>query len=369
MEEIFNNNLLESPIFISGHPRSGTNLLMRLLDGSTDLLSPPGVGKLHILRRLSFNSGFINESSTERKNRLFSTIELQLDSPKSERFQKLLEDSIAKTTTIGFKSDVGIIIDAIMKYTEASSGIKRWTEKNHNLEFYWARAMFAFSNPILLVMVRDPRDVWASWRELCKRYGMDTGQMQMRRNVQQHLFEELIETNLGISRFENIEAIFDYYKVPEKNKALLNELTTKVLFNGINSNDVNCEVIDIDAFSYSDVDAGRMAWNHKIISERSMWLAKNFKNNVKVISYEGLTNNPKDIIDSVSRMCKIASPKTIAPTEVGQTWAGNSSFSDNLSGVSTQSVGRWKEKLNAEEVDAIENVAIPSYNLALAQQQ
>ena len=70
------SDLIDNPVFISGHTRSGTNLLMRLLDGSESLLTPPGVGKLHVLRRLSFNIQNDKENHDARAKRILKLIEL-----------------------------------------------------------------------------------------------------------------------------------------------------------------------------------------------------------------------------------------------------------------------------------------------------
>lgn len=359
--------LIESPIFISGHTRSGTNLLMRLLDGSPHLLSPPGVGKLHLLRRLSWQRTPSNETPAMRFERLSKDLELQLQGEKLDKFRNALQAAIAKTPSRGFKNDVQIVLETFKIYASLENAeLHRWVEKNHNQEFYWSRALQAFSNPRLLLMVRDPRDVWGSWRELCKRENLDTGEAQFVRNIQQHLVEEIIEAGLGVSRFNSQAEIMDYYRVPAQNIDGLNKMVATVLFEGPHTNALNSPIMDVSAFAESDSAAGRFAWNHRIISERGMWLTEAYPEMVAIVGYETLTHHPGQSVQRIADFCNIAVPAEIKPTEIGSSWEGNSSFSSGFQSVSTDSVGRWKQKLNAEEVAAIEAVALTQYEKATA---
>lgn len=359
--------LIENPVFISGHTRSGTNLLMRLLDGSPSLLSPPGVGKLHLLRRLSWQRVPANESATARFDRLENALELQLQDEKLDKFRDALRCAIEKTPSCGFKNDVQVVLNTFRKYASLEDAeLQRWVEKNHNQEFYWGRALQAFSNPRLLLMVRDPRDVWGSWRELCKRENLDTGEAQFVRNIQQHLVEEIIEAGLGVSRFNNQAEIMDYYRVSKQNMDSLNSMVSTALYEGVQTSAVNNPILDVSAFAESDSAAGRFAWNHRIISERGMWLTEAYPEMVAIVGYETLTHHPEQSVQRIADLCNIAVPSEIKPTEIGSSWEGNSSFSSGFQSVSTDSVGRWKQKLNAEEVAAIEAVAITQYQKATA---
>ncbi len=51
---------IDSPVFISGHTRSGTNLLLRMIDGAPELMVPPGEGKINVLRRFSHLGAYEN---------------------------------------------------------------------------------------------------------------------------------------------------------------------------------------------------------------------------------------------------------------------------------------------------------------------
>lgn len=343
-------------------------MLMRLLDGSSGLLSPPGVGKMHTLRRLSWSSGD-GEDNEGRMKRLLGLVELQLSEEKLQKFRSHLFISVSNAPT-GFKGDVTALLNAIKDYSGfENSKLQKWVEKNHNLEFYWGRVLMAFSNPRLLVMMRDPRDVWGSWREECRKNNLDTGKTQMRRNLQQHLFEETVEASLGVSRFKNTPDILEYYKVPEKNRTVFNKALSNVMFNGIQGADVNAEIIDVDAYAHSDNEAGRFAWNYRIIAERTMWLVNTYPDKAAIVCYENLVISPEKMVKQITEFCEIEIPLNIAPTEIGEQWSGNSSFAANFQGVSTDSVGRWKKRLDDEEVAAIMAVAGKAYEESVKWQE
>lgn len=359
--------LIENPIFVSGHTRSGTNLLMRLLDGSTNLLTPPGVGKLHSLRRLAWQPFSGNEDVVTRGSRLLDTIELSLEPAPAEAFATYLRANLSDQERVGFKADLAAILKTIVQYaghSELTSQTK-WLEKNHNQEFYWGRALLAFANPQLLVMFRDPRDVWASWRKMCKQLNLDTSKRQMRRNLQQHLIEEVIETGLGVRRFADFSALLAYYKVPDSKVENLQTAVTQVMYEGMHSKAVNKDIIDTAAFLHSDSDAGRFAWNYRIIAERALWLQQHYPTQVSTVVYEELTSTPSTVISDIARFCGIEIPRTVAPTELGSKWGGNSSFSPTFKGVSTQSIGRWKKSLQVDEIAAITTIAWPAYQKRL----
>lgn len=359
-------SIVENPVFVSGHTRSGTNLLMRLLDGSTNLLTPPGVGKLHSLRRLAWQKITGDEDVVSRSIRLLKAIELHLKPAKAEVFSKHLRTNLSVLKGAGFKADLLAILQTIVQYADQSNpaSLTKWLEKNHNQEFYWGRALLAFTNPQLLVMLRDPRDVWGSWREMCKQQNLDTSERQMRRNLQQHLIEEIIETGLGVQRFGDFEALLTYYKVPESKIGSLQNAVTQVMYEGMQSKAVNVDIIDTAAFPHSDSAAGRFAWNYRIIAERALWLRENFPKQVDTIIYEALATNPDETISTITTFCGIELPSTIAPTEHGDQWGGNSSFADSFQGVSTQSIGRWQTRLDQSEIEAVMDVAWPAYERA-----
>lgn len=358
-----NERLINSPIFISGHTRSGTSLLLRLLDSSEELLCPPGRAKLNVLRRLISMSNNSSETDICRYNRLQSVIELELKESNNEHFSSFLLKNIKKEGENGFKSDIRIILNSIAEFrkVEDLSRVKYWVEKNHNLEFYWNRAQLVFSNPYLVYIIRDPRDVWSSWKIECKKKGIELSTKQTRRNIQQHLIEDLIEIGLGNGRFSNLNELYAYYKVPEKNVPKLHECLSNVMCKGIHSDVVNVEIIDLESFDFSSTDVGGFCWNYRIICERAQWLHDSFMNRVMIIKYEELVQNPERILNEISDKCKIRLKVEVMPSDSGQYWGGNSSYTSGFIGVSDASMGRWKQYLDLNELEIISEIAIPLY--------
>ena len=73
------------------------------------------------------------------------------------------------------------------------------------------------------------------------------------------------------------------------------------------------------------------------------------------IRYEDLLANPRSVLGQVCRFIGISvEPLTLAPTKAGQNWPGNSSFGDCFSGISQVPLNRWKDDLSDDEVAWIE---------------
>jgi hypothetical protein len=73
------------------------------------------------------------------------------------------------------------------------------------------------------------------------------------------------------------------------------------------------------------------------------------------IRYEDLLADPKAILNRVCEFIGIsARALTLAPTKAGQQWQGNSSYGDSFKGISTIPLDRWKDELCADEVAWIE---------------
>ena len=83
---------LSNPVFISGHTRSGTNLLMRLIDGTEGVLVPPGEGKLNILRRFLSLDYPLEGNPASVAQAILEQVELNLDLTQEAGIQELLEE-------------------------------------------------------------------------------------------------------------------------------------------------------------------------------------------------------------------------------------------------------------------------------------
>jgi hypothetical protein len=73
------------------------------------------------------------------------------------------------------------------------------------------------------------------------------------------------------------------------------------------------------------------------------------------VRYEDLVENPRPVVEQVCAFIGVdAGPLPLTPTRGGRAWGGNSSYGDNFSGVSKNSLDRWKTELSPGEIHWIE---------------
>lgn len=355
-------NLIGRPVFISGHPRSGTNLLMRMIDGSPDIVVPPGEGKLQILRRFATKPhGVVYNSKDALK--ILSQMELNLNNENKNKFLKLLELELKNNGVInGIIELVNLIISTILNYNNDQNepSAERWLEKNHNLEFYWGRAKSLFANPKLIYVVRDPRDVWVSWNKYCLENKLPNDLDQARINIQSHMLNEVIEWAYKINRFSTRDEFIQYYNIDVTS---INQLIDMLMSAEINKYNGE-KLISIDEFRSINNPAGRFAWNYFIMLQRAAWLSKEFNHDVMLIRYEDIVLKPQESISQILSFCDLhAGELTGIPTEQGKLWVANSSFnSGKTNQINSSSVGRWKNILEQNDINIIENITYAEYS-------
>jgi len=80
----------------------------------------------------------------------------------------------------------------------------------------------------------------------------------------------------------------------------------------------------------------------------------------QVLRYEDLVQNPETSLQGLADFLGITWDVSLAsPTRAGADWAGNSMFSEQYQSISSAPVGRWKEKLTAQDAAVIEMMARP----------
>ncbi|MGA2053429.1 MAG: sulfotransferase [Opitutales bacterium] len=73
------------------------------------------------------------------------------------------------------------------------------------------------------------------------------------------------------------------------------------------------------------------------------------------VRYEDLVNDPRPVLERVCAFIGVdAAPLPLTPTRGGRAWGGNSSYGENFSGVSKGSLDRWKKELAPAEIHWIE---------------
>lgn len=331
---------------------------MRLIDGADGIITPPGEGKLNILRRF-LGSSNIDGKIQNQFDEVINNIELNLDKKEYSLIKTIIKKNIEQhSSSLGLYGKLILLIKSFAEYKSIDITTRDfiWLEKNHNLEFYWARAQSLFGSPKLLFVLRDPFDNWASWKMYCKKNGLINSIEQARLNISNHLLNEVVEITFGISQFETVEALADHYKI--KSSSMLELLR---LFNLKSRQSVHgADLIDIYAYPGIGTPEGRFAWNYRMMYEKASSLILDNPENILLIKFEDMVQNTKECMGRVLTFCGLEiSDINRTPTNNGEAWFGNSSFSrlgNKHSEIDTSSIGRGKESLNLHEVENIEKV-------------
>jgi hypothetical protein len=89
-------------------------------------------------------------------------------------------------------------------------------------------------------------------------------------------------------------------------------------------------------------------WNQ---SSRQIPRLRERRDRYLVVRYEDLIRSPRHSLEGVCRFIGIEFlPELLVPTRAGRRWQGNSSFHNSFNGISAQPVDHWKSELTADEV-------------------
>ncbi len=185
--------MIEAPILITGHTRSGTNLVLRLIDGAPNLIAPPGEGKVNILRRFDNVNAFMNFKEN---------VELNIDSRRTDQAFSCVP---GRQTGKRFHGGIFTLVNSLfnsfsrMKYGLDFSD-QRWVEKNHNLEFYFTRAMLLFGDIKMIYVLRDPLDNWLSWKKYAQKYYLPITCERFYFNTISHIRNEIKEHTIVLGQ-------------------------------------------------------------------------------------------------------------------------------------------------------------------------
>jgi hypothetical protein len=275
-------------LFLGGAPKSGTSLLLSLLDGHPELVVLPE--ETHFLEERAAYSAL--DGCQARLRRLLEKSELRLlgrrivsqtrEAPSADvrnysgvdhqRFTRLAAHFVTQPWT----DDSLLFSETLRAYAIATGSnwrdCVRWVEKSPGNETCADTLFGLFPNAKLLQVVRDPRAVFASRKQrLLNRYGRYTKAHRLVREWNQS------------SR-----------QIP------------------------------------------------KLIGRRDQYLA---------IRYEDLVQAPRETLERACHFIGIKLlPELFAPTRAGGQWQGNSAFHKAFSGISKQSVVHWKKELTEHEI-------------------
>lgn len=287
---------LEKPVFICGHRKAGTTLLINLFDGVNDAIVYPDDSGFFYMYYPKYALGKF--SDREKINRL---VERVAKENLCELINRQTVDSITKANLlekqnhfinklIGYntkdfttKDILEYFIENFRKAFQKEAKPKCWIEKTTSTEIYAIEIKNWFKNAKFIHVIRDPRDNLSSllsgWE---KRYNKFNPSVN-------HLIHSMIER--GLLGF---------------NMAIT---------------------------------------NRKIIG----------KSNYLVVKYEDLTSNPNGTMKELAKFVGISfSDILLQPSIFGNNWAGNNFEGKVFKGVSAKNVGKWKTRISQENAMLME---------------
>jgi hypothetical protein len=335
---------LSNPVFVSGHTRSGTNLLMRLIDGTPGIMVPPGEGKLNVLRRLHDLSYPLADDPAAVTEIIWSNIELNLDAAREEAFRFLLMRQLeANPGPRGFADTVSDLLATVERFVTQPGArplAGRWMEKNHNLEFYWHRAIFLFGRPRLLFVLRNPFDNWVSWRQYMNANGLTSSEQVFAGVMHQHCVNEMAEARHGAKVFSGPREMAAKYgmRVDSRSWSEVSTVADLPL------------TFDLSLMPGADSPEGRFAWNYRLMYERVLALRAQ-SSDIYIVRYEDLVFDTEVAMRGILYFLGCEwSEANLSPSDHGRAWLGNSSFSSAAGVVDPRTVGRGQVYLAPDEI-------------------
>ena len=288
------DQFIEQPIFICGHRRSGTTLILSLLENHPQLLVyPPDSGFFYayypvyeedkysdrdrIDQIVNFSIGNLEELLATLSDAAQDEINFPFD-----EFRK----AFIKLATKGAANSKELLKALILAYKSVYDHPQNpvyWVEKTTSSEIYAAEAQRWFPAARFIHIVRDPRDNWASLKS-----GWDVR--------------------------------FKYH------------------------ND------SLDRLMHSMIERGSFGFQLALQNPRRIG-----EGAYKVIRYEDLVTDTEMVMRDVCEFLGIYFHETLlSPTVCGKLWAGNNYSGDNFTHPSTQNVGRWDKRITEEEAQLLE---------------
>lgn len=288
------NKWIDQPIFIVGYPKSGTSLLLSLLDGHPELIVIPEETDFYTviyqhLKLLNLDKLKLEDKLTVLKSLIMRTHLRYIVSSSSgsyiggnydyTRFEKEIFWKEFKNYLLENGFSYSNIMRAIVNaYDKASpldrrkKSVKAWIEKTPGHEYCATLFKNWFNKAKFIHLVRDPRDNWASYKRK--------------------------HPKLKISQF-----------AASYNASIKTGFKNKELFLG----------------------------------------------DYILIRYEDLLSDPVNTMEKISNFIGIRfSNMLLIPSKFGVTWEGNSMWGERYTKISTSPIGRYKKYLTNKEISFIE---------------
>lgn len=285
---------LTRPIFICGHRRSGTTLLLTLLENHPNLLVYPAEsGFFYAVYPPYFSdrhtvAGRIRQTASFCVNNLESDL-AQLPEEARRRVKlspRALRSDFRRLAaqTAGAPGD--LLRSLMLAYWRAyrhPADPCAWVEKTTSSEIYAADALRWFPQARFIHLLRDPRDTWASMKS-----GWDIR--------------------------------FKYH----------NDSPARLM--------------------HSLIERGRFGFE---LADRNQ---RRFGGDVyTVVRYEDLLADPPGVLAELCRFIGVPFAREVfQPTVCGQPWGGNNYEATRFDGLSSRNAGRWPDRITPEEAALIE---------------
>ena len=160
------------PIFIVGCPRSGTYLLLKLINSNFDVASPIETHFIPYFRRYLFLYGNLEKAHNRRKLidsifeflAIWNPVMMQSRTISNFEDQSLLKIKDKVDEIVKNSNSYNSIIEQIFYLFAKSKGKDSWADKSAFFECVDLKKIVNLpSNPIVIHIVRDGRDVACSW--------------------------------------------------------------------------------------------------------------------------------------------------------------------------------------------------------------
>jgi len=277
-------------LFLGGHRKCGTTLLLNMLDGHPDFSTyPQDINTLYAYFPQFIAEEYSDKDRLARLDRvIFQDLADQLSTSRqmSPSMLKVMRDYFFKTDDKFDSSDMAQVITRQMKCFEYANEQKntRWAvAKETSSEIYAGDLFTWFPNAKMIQIIRDPRDNYAALKA-------------------------------GVSKY--------YSRFGDDNGTVLCSMINRYV-HGLQVGITNRDRFGLDRY----------------MTLRFEDLVSDPKNEInKVMSFLGTD----------------FSPALLTPTILGQSTSGNNHDGEQLFSISAANVGRWKERISETEAQVIE---------------
>jgi hypothetical protein len=284
-------HLRDTPIFICGHPKSGTTLIQAILDSHPQLVVYPDetfffqgfvpeIAKRSIDEKLSLAQRYLLHFFEEDSNLQASQSHIPTVLHSNQQqfvYAQTCEAMLQLLEAWGYRHDGDLLSAAILAYGQVHNSLtpetRYWVEKTPYNEFFTDEIFEWWPEARCIHIVRDPRDNYATY--LRKHPTLAAEELAMSWN-----------TSLKI---------------------------------GLHSQERYCS-------------------QHYLI-----------------LRYEDLTRDPEAQLSVIVDFLGIRDDEILrVPTRGGVAWQGNSMFGDKFTSISSKPLGRWKHDLSPQDARVIE---------------